>query len=156
MKKRRYWLKSDLPWRQVKTLGVFIYGVMLQNPGDMTCYVIYPETGKVMRVFCDPDGISGQQLRDENALTLREEIQLEKGIENIAKFIESTDRPCFLLDNKDLTLEVLTSGNILNMVDVYLTTDHAKFSLIQADPNKNKVNELARAIYGVRTKYEKI
>ena len=149
MRKRRYWVKSDLPWRQVNNLGVFIYGVMSQNPG--ICYIIYPETGKVMKVFCDPASESGRLLKDQNTLTLREVTVLKNGPEGIAEFLESTDRPCFLLDNQNLTLEVLTSMKVLNMVDVYLTTEHEKFGLIQVDAGKNKVNELARAIYGIRT-----
>ncbi len=139
-----FWLKSDLPWSLVKTVGAFIHGVMRTHYSPKaTFYVIFPDSGMARKCVFQPGSTSDK-------VTPLQDISLGYDPDLISDFIRKTRAPCFILCNGDAAYEILTRGRFKGSVSIYLTGNPDNLVKIPADRDKVKPGRLPKMIMGAR------
>lgn len=142
-----FWFKANLPWRKLRALGAFMYGVAANYSSDGIFYIVHPEAVKVIKAK-----FSGQFGKTEYRWL--EEIHLEKGLDSIGDFLKSTARPVFILDNSNLIYEILTKEGLLSTVNAYVLDDLKTFRDIKTDREKLRVQHIPRIVLSVKDNKE--
>ena len=118
-----FWIKYNLPWSKLKSVGAFLYGVSVKYGPSDSFFIIYPKLGIAIRASNPKDIKSCKFLAHET-------IPIGQDPETIGKFIFEQRVPCFIFAESDSAKEILTMPGLQNSVDIYFTTDHDRFSVV--------------------------
>lgn len=145
-----FWIKYNLAWSKLKSVGAFLYGVSVKYGPSDSFFIIYPELGIAVKASNPKDIKSCKFLAHET-------IPIGQDPETIGKFIFEQRCPCFIFDNTERTKEILTMPGLENSVDVYFTTDHDRFCVVdEQEKTVMRLEHLPKIVAAVGMVWKKV